>query len=211
MKLGMEDYRERFRDTKTCIVTFSTSDGWHIPLVPHFEFEGILSDLGVSYVLMHDSSDNWYSKGVPGLGDQRATAIYINHLKRRYPRVITVGVSYGSYGSLLYGQLAHTHESVAISPVTTIGAPALEVFEPRWHHRIMSKLDLDLRPYFVGGPIPRTRAFITDGDGAELDWTMANILGIKDIEMIPGHTHGSLAKHMRDTGWYDKLFKEMAG
>lgn len=208
----LKDFRERFLDTRTCVVTFATSDGWHIPLVPHYEFEGVLHDIGVSYVLMFDSSDNWYSKGIPALGDEIRTARYINHLKSRYPNVVTIGVSYGSYGSLLYGQLAKVHHSIAISPVTTIGEPAKKILDQRWHHRISpSKLDLDLRPYFLNGPNPNTKVFITDGDGAELDYIMAKYIGLQDtdIETIPGHTHAGLAKHMRDTGRYERMFKEM--
>lgn len=201
----MPDYTENLLDTETCVVTFATGDGWHLPGVPHFEFGNLLRKLDVSYVLMRDGSDAWYSDGVVGLGNAKQTAEYISHLAARYMKVVTMGVSYGSYGALLYAQTAHVGESIVVSPVTVLGTQAKAEFDEKWRHRIDHPRDLDLKPLFPKGPLSKCVAFITDGDGAELDAHMARRLQIEDIRLIPGQTHGSLAKYLRDHGYFEAL------
>jgi hypothetical protein len=44
------------------------------------------------------------------------------------------------------------------------------------------------------------RAFISDGDGCEVDLEVAARIGCKDIFLIPGHEHKDLGAVMRDSG-----------
>jgi pimeloyl-ACP methyl ester carboxylesterase len=203
----MSGYQEYLAATRTCIVAFASGDKETIvPDLPNFEFGGSLRLLGCSHVLMRDATDSWYEDGIEGIGDRLAVAKYIDNLKNRYKRVVTTGVSLGAYGALLYGQLAPAHEIIAISPLTALGPRVVGEFEDKWKHRVDCPLDLDLKPYFPGGPTPKTRVFISDGDGCELDRYMAERIGVTDITLIPGHTHGALGRHMRDIGMFKELF-----
>lgn len=203
----MPDFLEHLLPTPTCVVAFGSGDRETVvPGVPNYEFANSLRELGVSYVLMHDGSHTWYEGGIVGIGDKNAVAAYIAALKKRYAWVITTGSSFGAYGALLYGQLAPADEVIAISPLTVLGPSAVAEFEQKWHHRINSPDDLDLKPLFTEGLRAKVKAFVTDGDGAELDLHMTQRLGITDITLIPGHAHGALARHMRDTGMFKDLF-----
>jgi pimeloyl-ACP methyl ester carboxylesterase len=204
----MTGYEEHLSDTQTCVVAFASGDGSTIiPDVPNFEFGATLEKLGCSYVLMRCSNaEIWYEAGVEGIGDRTSVASYVALLAHRY-RVITVGVSWGAYGALLYGQLGCVQEIIAISPITGTGAMIEPELEKRWHHRIAASHPIDLKPLFMSRPrVARIRAFISDGDGTELDRMMAQRLGIKNINLIPGHSHSGLAKHMRDSGSFERLF-----
>jgi hypothetical protein len=220
------NYEEHLSDTDVCVVAFA-SDGGNafIPDVPNFEFGKSLSALGCSHVLMRDTPDRWYTEGIEGLGDNEETANYIRSLKNRYKKVITTGVSFGAWGSLMYGQMASVNEIVAISPLTVIGKAAENELPKEWHHRISSDKSLDIKPLFSGPITPKIRIFVSDGDGTELDMFMATRLGrysiaydapkstlgqargIFYINVIHGHSHGGLAKHMRDEGWFEVLFR----
>jgi hypothetical protein len=215
------NYEEHLSDTDLCVVAFASDGG------KKYDFHDTLEKRGCSYVLMRDTPDRWYTQGIDGLGDSNVVAAYIHGLSIRYRKVICAGVSFGAWGALMYGQMAAVHEIVAISPLTAIGKAAQDELAPKWHHRVESEHSLDLKPFFVNTPIsPIVRIFISDGDGAELDMWMATRLGSCEVvtdpkpdalkvrarglfyvSLIPGHTHGGLAKHMRDTGWFERLFR----
>ena len=196
------DYQEHFTNTDTCVITFASGEG------REFEFHKSLQKIGIAHVTLRDPTGCWYEKGVYGIGEQRAVKDYINKLKLRYSKIITTGVSLGSYGALLYGQIAPATEIIAISPLTVLGPRGAKEFAGPLAHRVATPhLDLDLKPYFPTGPATKIRAFISDGDGAELDRQMTERLGITDITLIPGHTHGALARHMRDAGWFEKIYQ----
>ena len=203
----MSGYEEHLSDTRTCVVAFASGDGSTIiPDVPNFEFGAALGTLCCSYVLMRCSNtDVWYEAGIDGIGDAGDVIRYVRDLSYAY-RVITTGVSWGAYGALLYGQLAPAHEIVAFSPITATGSKIEPELDQHWHHRIAAASPIDLKPHFTTGPIPKTPVFVSDGDGTELDYMMARRLGISDITLIPGHSHGTLARHMRETGWFERLF-----
>lgn len=202
------NYEENLLDTPVCVVAFASDGGRQvIPGVPDFEFRNSIGKLGHSYVLMRDTPDRWYTQGIEGIGDNEAVAEYIRALTRRYRKVITTGVSFGAYGALMYGAMAPAHEIVAISPLTTIGDAGKAELEPKWHHRIDSQHSLDLKPLFTTGNAPPTQIFVSDGDGAEIDLWMASRLGVWPVTIIPGHSHGGLARHMRDDGWFERLYR----
>lgn len=202
----MVDYKEKlFINGDICVVAFAGDSQ------KEFEFGNLLSTCGVSYVLFRDSNTKWYQNGVAGIGDRAETVKYIWRLKEEY-YVKTIGVSNGAYGALFYGQLAGVDEVIAISPVT--GKEA-DDFDPKWHSRILPLPGYvdpspceDLRRHYRDGAIPYCRAFVSDGDGTELDYQMAARIGLTDITVIPGFGHSALAKHMRDTGMLERLIKE---
>jgi hypothetical protein len=203
------NYEEHLFDTPLCVVAFASDGGRSIiPDVPDYEFGNYLATLGCSYVLMRDTPDRWYTQGIEGIGDSWAVAKYIYDLRQTYDKVMTTGVSFGAYGALMYGAMAPADEIVAISPLTAIGAAAEAELEPKWHHRIKSDKSLDLKPLFsMDGHVTNVKIFVSDGEGAELDLWMAERLGINPVTMIRGHSHGGLARWMRDNGFFEELFR----
>ncbi len=204
----MSNYEEHLFETPLCVVAFASDGGRSIiPDVPDYEFSNSLAALGCSFVLMRDTPDRWYTQGIEGIGDNQDVATYIHRLRIRYKKVMTTGVSFGAYGALMYGVLGEVREIVAISPLTVIGAAAEAELEPKWHHRIASDKSLDLKPLFINGYIPNVKIFVSDGEGAELDLWMAKRLGTNPVTMIRGHSHGGLARYMRDNGFFEELFR----
>lgn len=170
-----------------------------------YEFGGTLERLKLNHVLIKDSKSGWYQNGIAGLPSRDELVKYIKRLTFYY-NVTTLGLSSGSYGALLYGQLAEVDRIIAISPVT--GAKAQD-FPEEWRHRFTPSpgdpnID-DLRQYFKYGPIPYTIAFVTDGPDCQLDWLMATRLGIQDIRLVPGYEHGTLARGIRDNGILEEV------
>lgn len=162
-----------------------------------------------SHVLMRDSTQRYHGEGVLGIGDRVAMVQFMRHLRARSDKVTTVGVSSGAYAALLYGQLTPVDEVIAISPLT---GRDVDDFAPEWHAQIVDPAQPhmdDLRKYFVNGPKPKVRAFISDSyPTCTLDRQMCTRINIldQDITLIPGFEHGELARGMRDMGMFKELF-----
>lgn len=175
-----------------------------------YQFGPTLKKLGVSHVLMRDTTQCYHGKGVRGIGSRWAVVDYIRDLMYNrcyFSPVTTIGVSSGAYAALLYGQMTPVQQIIAISPLT---GREVDDFDPRWHQQIIdpAQPDMDdLRKYFPNGPFPKTHVFISNGEATELDRQMATRLNIKDknITLIPGFAHGKLAAGMRDRGMFAEL------
>lgn len=183
--------------SEICVIAFSTHGA------KEFEWRRSLNDLGVSYVLVRDTSERWYTEGVSGIGGQEEVATFLHNVTRNYKRRIALGLSSGAYGALLFGAKIPAHEIIAISPVTVLGHSVAHEFEPQWRRRLglsppLSR-DLDLRPLYTNGSRRTVRAFVSDGDGAELDARMCELIGVAPT-LISGHSHAKLARHMVDAG-----------
>lgn len=196
----MNDFITEFCTSDICVVSFA-SDSQQL-----FEFGMTLRSCNVAHVLFRDVRTKWYQHGVMGIGDRPAVVTYLQRLTHRYSYVKTLGISSGAYAALLYGQLAAVDEVIAISPVT---GKEVDDFDPKWHKYILpqpgipdpSPID-DLRQFFKEGLATRVSAFVSTGFGAEVDFQMVTRIGVpdKDITIIPGYEHSTLARHMRDTG-----------
>jgi pimeloyl-ACP methyl ester carboxylesterase len=208
------DYEAHLVDSRTCVIAFAAGQGDFSEHIPQYEFGNTLRRQGLSYVLMRDRSERWYQDGVSGLGGLSDTLDYVRKLALQF-NVITIGVSSGAYGALLYGLMAGgVKQIIAISPITGRGEDVYPEFDPKWHPRLYHPPNIppvmDLKPWFMqfcNRADARTKAFVSDGDGTELDRQMAERIGITDITFIPGHSHAGLARHMRDTGLFDELLK----
>lgn len=204
----MTDFLEHHTGSPICVVAFASS-GANRNGVPVFEWKRTLDQLGVSYILLRDSEDRWYQDGVKGIGGPRAVAEDIRNMTRKYSRKIALGLSSGAYAALNFGQRAFLSEIIAISPVTMMGPSAETAFFPQWSHRVALPFDrkdlaVDLTALYRCAPIYDVKAFVTDGDGAELDARMCELIGITPT-LIPGQTHAGLARHMLDIGLVQKL------
>jgi hypothetical protein len=205
----MKDFEEHLEGNGPLVFAFASENHGG----PFFEWGNFLQRLGVPHVLIRDSSDRWYSGGIAGLGDQKTVARYMRLLALNHETSIALGLSKGAYASLKFGKLAPVSRIIAMSPVTGVGDTAYPDFAPHWHHRIVPSSEFnieDLKPLYENGPRPEIKIFIGDGDGTELDRTMAERLGIRDITLVSGYDHGgqnSVAKAMRDNGMLEGLIR----
>jgi hypothetical protein len=199
----MVDYECYMKGTKRLVIAFA---GGHQKT---FQFRNTLRDLGLSYILMRDSTQRYHHHGVAGIGDQKVVVDFIRKLKDgegfgpgHY--IITIGVSSGAYAALLYGQLVPTDEVIVISALT--GRQKSEWSPEDWPSIVdPANPDVELLPLFKKGPIPKVKAFISDGESTRLDRQMVKRLGVKDITVVPGFSHSDLAKGMRDSGLLAEL------
>lgn len=195
----------------TCVAAFASGGEAFHHAVPAFEWQRTLDGLGVSYILLRDSRERWWQEGVAGIGNTAAVVEYLRDEMNRpaYESRFAIGLSSGAFAALMYGQLVPVDEVIAISPLTLLGPAAEAEFGPGWAARVrlpahQAGLEVDLRPLFEPGTRPAVRAFVSDGDGAELDARMCGLIGLTP-NLIPGHTHAGLAKHMVEAGMIEKL------
>jgi hypothetical protein len=198
----MVDYEEHpSNDTSHIVIAFAGG--------PQnvYQFRNVLTAWGGYFILMRDSTQKYHNQGVAGIGDREAVVNYIRRLEA-WPgrRITTIGVSSGAYAALLYGQLVPADEVIAISAITSRQEDG---FDPADYPFIVDPAnpDVELLPYFKEGPIPRVRAFISDGADTRLDRMMIERIGVKDVTVVPGYSHGELARGMRDRGMFKELLK----
>ena len=200
----MTDFREHFDGHLPLILAFASE--------PRFEWESMLASWGIAHVLFRDSTDQWYSSGIPGLGDVSYVVQYLRALDRQWP-CIALGLSRGAYAAMKFAKLAEIERVIAVSPVTGCGEYIEPEFSPEWRHRVEHIRSFpidDLKPLYVDGWSPHVQAFISDGDGAELDRQMCERIGLTDITFVPGYTHSDLARGMRDNGMMVKVVSDTA-
>jgi len=174
-----------------------------------YQFGRVLEKLHVPHILLKDSSQQHYRNGILGIDGQIHS--YILRKKVGFERVVTVGVSSGSYAALKYGLLAYVDAVIAISPSTGRSEKTADDFPPEYRNQIIDPdfPDLDLKHLYRNWKNirPRVHAFISDGQGCELDRGMCERIGITDITVVPGYTHAELARGMRDKGMFKELFQ----
>lgn len=202
----MTDFEEHLTGSQICVLAFASGG-------QRFEWGGTLSRLNLSHILFRDSTDRWYQRGVAGIGGAAAVVAYITILARTHARIVALGLSSGSYAALMYGLLGGADEVIAISPITGKGEDVFPDFGPEWHHRVEHGPEHpfvpDLKALFLSPSLvpPKIRAFVSDGEGTELDCGMATRIRIKDVTTVPGHSHSGLARAMRDNGMIENLLR----
>lgn len=195
-----QDFQESLhRKTPSVVVAFASGAG-------RFEWGRTLDAIGVDHVLMRDTTDRWYLRGVQGIGNVFDVCNYLIGLGERYKRVILLGLSSGSYAALFYGSAVTVDLVVAISPITGKGDKIRDDFDPWWWHRIEHGPEHapvgDLKTISGGLTAKKTIAFVSDGEGTELDRTMAERIGIppQNIFNVAGFSHSGLARGLVDLG-----------
>ncbi len=198
--IGSSDLEEHLRTT--LVVAFAGGPQ------NRFQFGNVLSGLQAQYILLKDSSQRHYEEGILGAND---ISSYIMRKRWGFERVIATGVSSGAYAALKHGLLAYVNEVIAISPITGRSEKTAEDFPSRYRDQIIDPKQpgLDLKHLYRNWKNirPRVRAFISDGQGCELDRGMCERIGITDITVVPGYSHGNLAQGMRDKGMFKELFQ----
>ncbi len=198
--IGSFDFEEHLLPT-TLVVAFAGGPQ------NRYQFGNALRKLQVPHILLRDTSQRHYEEGILGV-----QSIYSYIMKKRvgFERVVTVGVSSGAYAALRHGLLAYVNEIIAISPITGRSEKTAADFPPEYRDQIIDPKQpgLDLKYLYRNWKNirPRVRAFISDGRGCELDRGMCERIGITDITVVPGYSHGDLARGMRDKGMFKELF-----
>ena len=203
----MVDFEEHLEPTRKGPLVFAfASENDH-----RFEWGHYLDKIHVPHVMFKDGSDQWYAYGCAGIGDMDAIVKYLRKFVT-FRDCMALGLSKGAYAALKFASLAKIPRVLALCPVTGCGDYVKCDFPPNWWHRIEHIRPFpieDLKPLYTnGGFVPIVKAFISDGDGTELDRQMCERVGITDIILIPGFSHSNLARGMRDGGMLDKLMTE---
>lgn len=200
----MIDYEEHlYWDTPQLVIAFAGG--------PQnvYQFGKSLTKLQVDHVLIRDSRQMYCYYGVIGIGNRSAVANFIDNYyyhPQHYDKIITTGVSSGGYPALYYGQIVAVDKVVVFSAITGRQADDFSE-EDRW--RILDSScpkDLDLRQYFINGPIPEVQAFIGDAEDTKLDRQMVERIGITDIAVVANCSHADVARRLRDEGKFKELF-----
>ena len=96
-------------------------------VLPPFEFRSFIESLSVTTLLVRDTSQAWYQRGVAGLGDDipSAAAALRGHVVSHTPsRLVLMGNSAGGFAAMRFGlELADIVDAViAFSPQTCLRA-----------------------------------------------------------------------------------------
>lgn len=192
--------------------------------IPPFEFFRVLNDTApAKKLLLRDSSQSWYHRGVEGMaGDVAGVAAAIRRIvEREQPRkLVTLGASAGGYAALLFGRLLGAEEVHAFGPQTFIG-PGLRLrhLDHRWG-RLWTSLMLsgryqprygDLYRVFKRTPSPGSRVVVHYCDSDRFDDAHARRLGRHpDVELRRYDEGGHfIVKHLRDSGRLQPLLREL--
>ena len=162
----------------------------------HFEWRDPLMNLGASVVLVRDPQYQWYQAGIGGIGDVAASVEYVRSLKRRCEKLITIGVSMGGFGALLFGILAEAHEVVALAPQTIIGT------DTRWQGNWPQ---IRNRPYpDIAALLPCNSKIDVFLGGVEQEpdrMHYERIAAHATLTIVDGCEHATLARVVRDNGY----------
>ena len=206
----MSDVAENHAPSPVCFVSFA-SMGEGVDGGCHFEWANALMGLGVAHVLMRDARMHWYQQGVDGIGDIDAVAAYVRSLKDRYDRVISIGVSMGGFGALLFGILADV-EVVAINPQTVVDIGCdLRPQDRRWADSWPKEAPQGDIAALPPGEA-RVRIFVGAGDHAHRDddiWHARRCAWVR-MSLVPDQDHVSTGKYLRDNGYFQHLISNPA-
>lgn len=158
---------DRVHPGRPLVVGFSTED-WHHP--PVFEFfdstRRLESRLGgpLNQVLIRDSANAWYHRGVPGLGahvDEVAATLRSLIDAIRPAAVITLGQSMGGYAAILFGLLVGAARAVAFGPLSHLDPEEAACYGDLRFFPVMEDLRAD-PPRSVYLDLPQLSAALND-------------------------------------------------
>lgn len=126
---------------------------------PQFDFFGRTKKLEITHqrpfnkLFLRDRCNNWYQRGVPGLGSSVDSTInaLTSLIELCQPsKIITIGQSMGGYGAILYGTLLGVNQIVAFGPLSTIEVETLSSINDRRYISQFQRLYRPLpdTPYF---------------------------------------------------------------
>ena len=122
-------------------------------------------------IYLRDLNHNWYLNGLPGVGnsvDEMVTLLQQKIEEYKPSRVITMGVSAGGFGAILFGCLLKVDSVLAFSPQTFMNKPNCIVhLDYRWLDRVIqiymgdksNRKYLDLKPFVLRTDIPITAVY----------------------------------------------------
>jgi pimeloyl-ACP methyl ester carboxylesterase len=180
-----------------------------------FNFRATLAAYRVNVIYFRDLKHHWYLTALPGAGNNTYERVnFIKGLIAEYApsRVVTIGVSAGGFGSLLYGSLLDADHIIAFSPQTFMNRlNVIFKFDYRWLDRIVEiyhaketdRSLLDLKRVIAGNKMPIEIIFDSQH---RLDRIHAERLRGKQIyhSRIKGGGH-NVVKQLRDNGQLKKL------
>ncbi|MGI3168504.1 tetratricopeptide repeat protein [Pseudooceanicola sp. C21-150M6] len=167
-----------------------------------FSFRHILAGMTSNIIYIKDRKNQWYNRGVIGLGDDiPSVAISLQKLiaKNGFSQVRCLGTSMGGYAALLFGMELKASSILAMAPQTFLSAPY-----PRFDQRRHSGEYVDLS-IFERPPSPATTVVI----GADEPFDLYSLLRLGywpdlNIRVIKGATH-LVARKLNDLNLFRSL------
>jgi tetratricopeptide (TPR) repeat protein len=164
--------------------------------VRSYAFRHLLSTLGLNIVYVRDPANQWYNRGIVGLGDDLASsAAALKDLCRRegFRQIGCVGASMGGYGALAFGRELDADAVLAFAPQTFL-APRYPRHNENMHHG--SYLDL---AEFDEPPAARTHVVISEDELYDLHgalrlryWAEINLTMIRGAShLVPRALHNA--------------------
>ena len=214
---GALDFHVKHAEHPTCVVSFASMGESGIPGgVPRFEWCATLDAIGCGQVRLRDPAWNWYRAGVAGIRGVPALADFINSLHARYDRVVTLGLSMGGYGALLYGMLAPVDLIIALSPQTNLD-PDGEDERWREHWQIAKRCRLPWQDLQSIGCVDRVEEGIHIFVGlgglerhALMDLQYGHRIERAKIVGLHGVAHADVGRALRDDGTIEALIRGKA-
>lgn len=187
--------------------------------IPNFAWGGVFSALPVQRVLVRDTYQFWYLRGLEGIAGDVAgsvSGLRTTLTELDTDRWVCIGASAGGFGTLLYGSLLGADEVHSFAPMSRMPSRTIpEVLRlartRRW--RLMRKnFGQRLRPGIDRGYYDlravlqadngRTRYHIYYGRDNDIDSRHAEYLdGLPRVTLHPQPlSHHDVARYLRDTG-----------
>ena len=187
--------------------------------LPPFEFERTLTRLGVTSLIVRDTNQSWYTRGLPGIGDDsRHVAEWLNRVlgARRSRPVVFVGNSAGGYAALRFAPLCEPSHVIAFSPQTFLTRRLRALHgDFRWRAQLARarKADprgavWDLTEELRETGLPCT-AEVHYAEGHRLDSAHARRLAVVPSLTLVSHPVGDhgLVRKLRDAGDLDRILQ----
>lgn len=189
------------RDSDTAVLVFAHRDA------ERFYMEGTVAKTGYSGVFVRDPTNCWYNAPIPGLGEDldEIQAMIVRGIQSTgATRVITLGMSMGGYGAILFGCRLGAEHAVALYPQTFLD-PVFKYSPPVG----VPLQAADLRP--VVAAAPDTPILLVspehDLDDAFYAAWLSSLPSV-DIIHAPGMQHAFLG-HLKARGELDGFMRDL--
>lgn len=170
-----------------------------------FSFRHILSTMPANILYVKDRGNQWYNRGVYGLGDDVgsvARALKAVITENGFREVRCLGTSMGGYASLMFGRELQADAILAFAPQTFLAPPY-----PRFAKAVHSGDYLDLST-FEARPAARTRIVIAKDELFDI-YGAIRLPYWRDVDLQVIKTANHLvARALNDAGTFKDILAE---
>ncbi|WP_238373133.1 tetratricopeptide repeat protein [Heliomarina baculiformis] len=172
-----------------------------------FSFRHLLLDLDANIVYIKDRSNQWYNRGILGVGsDLSSTIISLKGIIESfgYTEVRCTGTSMGGYAAILFGNEIGAESILAFSPQTFLAPPY-----PRYNRSLHEGEYLDLSRN-IASPVAKTRIIVGEDELFDL-FGVARLPFWRhiDLQIVRAGTH-MIPRFLHDAGVFKGTLVNLA-